>query len=192
MVSGLISDGVIDDRRRLGGRIALAVAAQLLVLTASAQLVAQQCAGTHLENRSFCIAFDDKSAGVMDLEQPWDRFNTNYVIGKAEHPEYAVADSRWFGDVVFRFRTGTGAWQHASTAHSRSARTTTKNSSGEIQRMEFRYPSDARNADGIRGFDFGEVYELHPDKLIWSLTIQNRSPETLEIGDLGIPLLFNT
>jgi len=191
MFNGLISDGV-DDRRRLGVRIALAAAAQLLVLISTAQLVAQQCAGTHLENRNFCIVFDDESAGVMELEQPGDMFSTNYVIGKADHPEFAVVDSRWFGDVVFRFRAGTGAWQHASTAHSRSARTTTQSLSGEIQRMEFRYPSDARNADGIRGFDFSEVYELHPDKLIWSLTIQNRSPETLEIGDLGIPLLFNT
>ncbi len=172
--------------------MALAAAAQLLVVMACAQLVAQQCAGTHLENRSFCVAFDDESAGVMNLEQPGDMFRTNYVIGKADHPEFAVADSRWFGDVVFRFRTGTGAWQHASTAHSRSARTTIQSSSGDIQRMEFHYASDALSADGIRGFDFSEIYELHSDKLIWSLTIHNRSTETLEIGDLGIPLLFNT
>ena len=191
MISGLISDGM-NIGRRLSPQIALVAAALLPVAMAGAQPTTPQCAGTHLESRAFCVSFDDESAGVMDLELPGDTFHTNYVIGKAEHPEFAVADSRWFGDVVFRFRTGTGAWQHASTAHSRSARTTTQSSSGEIQRMEFHYASDARNADGIRGFDFSEVYELHSDKLIWSLTIHNRSPETLEIGDLGVPLLFNT
>jgi len=170
----------------------LVVISELLPASAIAQPTAQQCLGTHLANSTFCIAFDDESAGVMRLELPGDKFHTNYVVGKEEHPEFAVADSRWFGDVVFRFRNGTGAWEHASTARSRAVRKMQRSSSAGAQRIEFQYASDPRIADGIRGFDFSEAYELHTDALVWSLTIRNRGAGTLEIGDLGLPLLFNT
>lgn len=170
----------------------LVMAAQLTLVSAGAQVRKRQCPEIHLANRAFCVAFDAESGGVMRLEQPGDPFHTNYVIGKKEHPEFAISDSRWFGDVVFRFRSGTGAWQHASTAHSRAARTLLRSSSRGIQRIEYRYASDPRLTDGIRGFDFSETYELRPHVLIWSLTIRNESPERLEIGDFGLPLLFNT
>ncbi|MGB7189203.1 MAG: DUF5695 domain-containing protein [Acidobacteriaceae bacterium] len=128
----------------------------------------------------------------MLLDHPSDPYQTNFVVGSSEHPEFAVADSRWFGDVVFRFRrAGGSAWQHASTAHSRDARTMEQSSAPGVQRIIFHYRASA-SADGIRGFDFDEEYELHGDVLLWSLTLRNVTNEPLEIGDIGLPLLFNT
>lgn len=150
------------------------------------------CSGTDLSNAAFCVQFDNASAGVMRLESPVDSYGTNYVMGRAEHPEFAVTDSRWFGDVVFRFRSGAEPWQHASTAHSRSARTVERSESSGAQRIVFHYRSDPANADGIRGFAFDETYELRGDVLLWSLTLHNQTHRSLEIGDIGLPLLFNT
>lgn len=163
-----------------------------ILLMPMAAAAASHCDGTHLVNSAFCVEFDNASAGVMLLDRPGDVYGTNFVVGSSEHPEFAVADSRWFGDVVFRFRVAGGAWQHASTAHSRSARTMTQSSAAGLQRIDFRYASDPASADGIRGFDFDEEYELRGDVLQWSLTLRNQESETLEIGDVGLPLLFNT
>lgn len=173
------------------GALTSAIAAAMLGIPA-ASLAAEPCSGTHLSNGSFCVQFDDTSAGVMRFDSPADSFGTNYVIGRAEHPEFAVADSRWFGDVVFRFRSGGGAWQHASTAHSRSARGMDSSQGPGEQRIAFHYRSDPESVDGIRGFDFDEAYELRSDVLLWSLTLHNQTDNPLEIGDIGLPLLFNT
>lgn len=155
--------------------------------------VAARCSGTHLEDTAFCLQFDDTSAGVMLLDHPGDAYQTNFVVGRSEHPEFAVADSRWFGDVVFRFRrVGGSAWQHASTAHSRDTRTMERLSAPGVQQIIFHYHSASASADGIRGFDFDEKYELHGNVLVWSLTLRNITNEPLEIGDIGLPLLFNT
>ncbi|MGC2637070.1 MAG: DUF5695 domain-containing protein [Acidobacteriaceae bacterium] len=128
----------------------------------------------------------------MQLNSPGDGFHTNFVIGREEHPEFAVADSRWFGDVVFRFRFGSGPWQHASTAHSRAARTMVRSASAASQSVVFRYASDPNTGDAIRGFEFQEAWALHGDALAWTLTIRSQNAAPMEIGDLGLPLLFNT
>ena len=150
------------------------------------------CSGEHLENAAFCVQFDNASAGVMRLDSPADSYGTNYVIGSSDYPEFAVADSRWFGDVVFRFRSGAGPWQHASTAGSRRARTVESSNTPEEKRILFHYRSDPASMDGIRGFDLDEAYELRGGVLLWSLTLHNQTDEPLEIGDIGLPLLFNT
>ncbi len=150
------------------------------------------CSGEHLTNTTFCVQFDDVSAGVMRLEAPGDPYGTNYVIGRSDYPEFAVEDSRWFGDVVFRFRSGAEAWQHASTAGSRKARTVDQSQIPGAPRIVFHYRNDPESADGIRGFDFDETYELRDGVLLWSLTLRNQTNEPLEIGDIGLPLLFNT
>lgn len=169
--------------------IALVTGILIMPIAAAA---ASNCGGTHLVNSAFCLEFDDASAGVMLLDRPADGYGTNFVAGSSEHPEFAVMDSRWFGDVVFRFRMAGGGWQHASTAHSRRARTMMQSSAPGVQRIDFRYASDPGSADGIRGFDFDEQYELRGNVLLWSLTLHNQENQPLEIGDLGLPLLFNT
>jgi predicted secreted protein len=37
-----------------------------------------------------------------------------------------------------------------------------------------------------------ETFELDGDALVWSITVRNTSDQRLEVGDLGIPLPFNT
>jgi hypothetical protein len=128
----------------------------------------------------------------MRLDSPSDPFETNYVIGRADHPEFAVKDSRWSGDVVFRFRNGAGTWQHASTAGSRKARVVEQSPIPGGRRIIFHYRSDPASIDGIRGFDFDESYKLRGGVLLWTLSLHNRTNEPLEIGDIGLPLLFNT
>ena len=173
------------------GALAAAMCAAILWIPAAGAATVP-CNGTHLGNAAFCVQFDDASAGVMRLDSPADSYGTNYVIGSSEHPQFTVADSRWFGDVVFRFRSGAGPWQHASTAHSRDARTLQQSNDAGVQAIVFHYRSDPANADGIRGFDFDEKYELRGGVLLWSLTLRNETGQPLEIGDIGLPLLFNT
>ncbi|HWC01075.1 MAG TPA: DUF5695 domain-containing protein, partial [Bryobacteraceae bacterium] len=178
--------------RSQAARISIGLLCAAILSVPASAVAASPCSGRHLKNETFCVQFDDRSAGVMRLDSPGDPYGTNYVIGKEEHPDFSVADSRWFGDVVFRFRAHGQAWQHASTAGSRHARTVEQTGESRGQRVIFHYRSDASSSDGIRGFDFDEAYELEPDTLVWTLTLRNQTGEPLEIGDIGLPLLFNT
>src|ERR1700733_6323407 len=87
------------------GALAAAMCAAILWIPAAGAATVP-CNGTHLGNAGFCVQFDDARAGMMRLDSPADPYGTNYVIGSSEHPQFTVADSRWFGDVVFRFRSG--------------------------------------------------------------------------------------
>lgn len=177
---------------RMSSKTLLATLGGVIFTISSANAATSPCTGTHLSNPAFCVEFDEASAGVMRLDSPVDTYSTNYVIGKTEHPDFEVADSRWLGDVVFRFRNGGGPWQHGSTAGSRSARTSRKSETNGEHSIDFIYRSTPANSDGIRGFDFDETYTLRGNVLLWSLTLRNQTDRPLEIGDIGLPLLFNT
>jgi Family of unknown function (DUF5695) len=53
------------------------------------------------------------------------------------------------------------------------------------------YLSDSANQYGIKNMQLTENYSLSGDYMQWDITVKNTSGKNMEIGDLGVPLLFN-
>lgn len=145
-----------------------------------------------LRDGSFHVAVSERTGAVVLLERSGDPESPNFVLSPDLHPEFSVPDSRWFGDLVLRYRIGNGAWQHATTAASSSMRHVVRENGGTSQRIAIDYTGTSDATDAIKGIELTESYELREGALIWRIILRNKSTSRVEIGDLGLPLLFNT
>ena len=126
---------------------------------------------------------------MQSLAGLWDPFATNFVAGAEEHPEFEVPDTHWLGDIQLKVRTAGGAWQSFSTG------------SPQQKRKIFADHREVMvNYGALRGEDEGapspvslrESYAVEHGALNWTFTLHNASAAPVEIGSLGLPLLFNT
>jgi hypothetical protein len=117
-----------------------------------------------------------------------DAFPTNYVMNATNSPDQNTADHQWMGELMFKYRKGAGTtWDSAYTSRSPNGRTITKNSATKVS---VRY-ANATGAGSIRDFAVDATYELKGGALVWSITVNNTSNETMELGDFGLPMPFN-
>lgn len=91
------------------------------------------------------------------------------------------------GDVTFRLRAGrSGAWKNYSSATTRTPVNVLPASEGELAAADLSpaFP---------RGFPLQvtRFWALEAGKLVLRFTLKNRSPENIQIGALGIPMVFN-
>jgi hypothetical protein len=143
-----------------------------------------------LANDHFQVEVNETSGGVMRLSHPLDGGRLNYVMGAEVYPWLDVEDSRWLGDLIVRYRAGLGTWQLATTGRSREGRRIEKRVSRN--QITVSYP-EIKAADGRGpGIALTQTYRLEGDHLEWTIRIENRSSVPVEIGDLGLPLPFNT
>jgi len=125
---------------------------------------------------------------IASLKLAGDAFSTDYVMNAANSPDQNTSDHQWLGELQFKFRKGGAtAWDSASTNASASARTVTRNSATKVS---VHYASGS-GAGTIRGFTVDETYELKDGALVWSIALANTSGQSLELGDLGLPMPFN-
>ena len=87
---------------------------------------------------------------------------------------------------MFTYKLGNGEWTKAWTSKSDDGRTISKSGNEITVTYE-----NASNPEGIRNFKVIEKYALVDDYVKWTIAIENTSNQTLEIGDLGLPLPFN-
>lgn len=123
---------------------------------------------------------------ISSLKLTGDAFPTNYVLNAANAPNQNTADHQWFGELMFTYRLGTGAWTKASTNKSADVRNISQNGNA----ITVAYQNSA-NAEGIKNFKVTETYSLVNDYFYWQINVANTSSQNLEIGDLGLPLPFN-
>jgi len=86
------------------------------------------------------------------------------------------------GDVVLRFRAGTGPWQEVATADVPDQRQERNRDAGEF----------AAKHDLGDGLTLSERFVLRGDVLLWTMRLRNGSEQALQIGDLAVPLPMNT
>jgi hypothetical protein len=140
-----------------------------------------------LASDSFNVAVSRETGGIYTLANAMDGpACTNYVINPSERPAFNVNDSRWLGDVVLKVDNAPRV-----TGLSDDIRAVSR-TGDEVQ---VSYQGSAENQYGIRGFGLTEKYALTgsaKDVLNWTIRIDNTSANTMEIQDLGIPLLMNS
>ena len=91
------------------------------------------------------------------------------------------------GDITFRLRAGTsGAWKNYSSAAIRTPVSVLPASKPEFAAADL---SPAFPADFP--LQVTRVWALDAGKLVLRFTLKNRSSESIEIGGLGIPMVFN-
>ncbi|WP_420852197.1 DUF5695 domain-containing protein [Paenibacillus hamazuiensis] len=123
---------------------------------------------------------------ITSLQLTGDTYPTNYVMNATNAPQQNTSDHEWLGELMFTYRLGTGAWQKALTQSSSDVRT--QSQSGNAVTVSY---ENSANANGIKNFKLVETYSLVNDYLIWQINLTNTSGQTLEFGDIGLPLPFN-
>jgi hypothetical protein len=139
-----------------------------------------------LASDHFHVAVSRQTGGVYHLSNASDLpYCTNYVMNPTSRPAFNINDSRWVGDVNMRVN---------GTARTTSLSDDIRTVSTEEDRVVVSYAGSAAHANGIRGFDLTETYELtgaDQEALDWSITIDNTSAQSLHVQDLAIPMLMN-
>ncbi|WP_375140482.1 DUF5695 domain-containing protein [Cohnella herbarum] len=123
---------------------------------------------------------------ITSLQLAGDTFPTNYVMNGTNAPNQNTADHQWMGELMFKYKLGTGAWTNAWTSKSADGRT--QSQSGNTVTVTYQ---NASNAEGIKNFKVVSTYSLANDYLLWSINVTNTSTQSIEIGDFGLPLPFN-
>jgi len=149
-----------------------------LLVTASVLLAAQASAQT-LSNSNFNVKIG-ANGEINSLQLAGDAFPTNYVLNGANAPAGFAGsnDHEWVGELMFKYRTGTGAWQSALT-NSGAGRKITTTTTSVVVNYDF------------SAFKLTETYALVDDYLSWKIALTNSGSQPLEFGDIGLPLPFN-
>lgn len=155
-------------------RISFTAAAFVAVIACATGASAQK---TTLSNDRFHAIVDGKLGVVTSIRLPKDIYPTEYI-----------AADRNIGDVTIRYRTG-GDWVMCSTAASSDVRTVRQVSPNLVN---VSYATDSANTDGIKAITVDESYELGADSLTWTIRLKNRTKDAVELGDIALPLQFNS
>ncbi|WP_241674467.1 DUF5695 domain-containing protein [Paenibacillus luteus] len=123
---------------------------------------------------------------INSLRLTGDTFNTQYVMNPTVTPNQNTSDHQWLGELMFKYRFGTGAWQTAMTQSSTDARTQTQ--SGNTVTVTYQ---NSTNANGVKNFKLVNTYSLVNDYFLWQFEVTNTGTQTIEFGDVGLPLPFN-
>lgn len=123
---------------------------------------------------------------ITSLQIVGDTYPTNYVMNATNAPQQNTSDHEWLGEMMFKYRLGTGAWQTALTQSSADGRT--QSQSGTTATVTYQ---NSTNASGVKNFKLVETYSLVNDYFLWKIDLTNTSTQTLEFGDVGLPLPFN-
>ncbi|MGO4548347.1 DUF5695 domain-containing protein [Paenibacillus sp. 2TAB23] len=138
-----------------------------------------------LSNSNFNIT-TGTNGEINSLRLVGDTFNTQYVMNPTVTPNQNTADHQWLGELMFKYRFGTGAWQTAMTQSSTDGRT--QSQSGNTVTVTYQ---NSTNANGVKNFKLVNTYSLVNDYFLWQIELTNTSAQTIEFGDVGVPLPFN-
>ncbi len=160
-------------------------AASLLGATLLGVAFPSRAEALSLSNSTFNVQ-TGSNGEISSLELANDAFPTNYVMNASNAPGQNTADHEWVGELMFTYRIGTGPWTTALTNQSADVRQITQ--SGNAVTVTYQ---NSGNAQGVKSFKVVETYSLVSDHLSWQIAITNTSAQTIEFGDVGLPLPFN-
>lgn len=140
-----------------------------------------------MSNNEFTMQVDNATGGVYILKKTNDAHDTNYVVNPTSNSSFNIDDSRWVGDLTFKYRLNGGAWIDNVTSLSDDVRSVTQSGN----QITVSYLNNSANQYGIKNMQLTEKYSLNANYMQWDITVKNTSGQSMEIGDLGVPLLFN-
>src|SRR5690606_15825754 len=83
-----------------------------------------------------------------------------------------------------------GEWRSVTTGRSDDTRQIVRSADGMGVTVE--YVRDSTRAGGIRDVAVSETYRLDGERLRWTLEFRHKTGDSIELGDIGLPLPFNS
>lgn len=144
-----------------------------------------------LSNRALTLVIDQDRGTITALRAAGVPDAPNFL---ASRPEGRIEAS--LGDLSLRYRpansdwTGVGSWKLATSQASGATRQVS--ASADRRRVTVSYSGGATQPKAYQDVSVSEIYELTADGLTWQFTITNRLAEPLQLGEIALPLPFNT
>lgn len=159
-------------------KLPVAVLVLILLLIKGQSSAAQQ----RLSNDNFLVEFN--ATGITSLKRANDAFDTDYI-----------RDGGVLGDVTVRYKMENGKWQEVLASRMADRRVGNDISDKNEHRATFQdryYLYHADFNDHYADLELTLRYRLEGKTLYWTMRFSNLSGKPLEIGDIIIPLPFNT
>src|SRR5215475_12700425 len=154
----------------------------LVVLVCALFLPAVAIAQQPSPASQFRIRFDN--AGITSLKFAGDKYNTDYI-----------AEDGTLGHIRIRYQMGEMEWRQFSTEDpkNRYERLADSRSRRAIQQLSVIYNQQAwiRN-EYYADLEVTERYRAEADALYWTIFVRNPTHKPIVLGDLFLPLPFNT
>jgi len=175
-------------------------------LTSHAPVGPNQDDLVELSSGDMIVAFDRRYGSISSITRKGDPLATNFIGNEYNTPGVDASNSRWTGDLV------TNVWDVTDTnpAHRNWSpranfvlkgkwRPELTGRSGDIRRVSFdgqtfavNYEGASQTENGIRSFALAmKFHSGESSSLLWDIELRNTTGQVLEIGELGIPLMFN-
>jgi hypothetical protein len=152
------------------------------------------------------VSFDRRYGSIHSITRKNDPYSTNYIGNERNTPGLDPSDSRWTGDVVTtvwhlternwkNFRLGqndvfrvSGRWKREVTGKSADNRRI--HFADNVFHVAYQDPSG--NDEGVQSYALDMSFHAgEGSSLLWDIGITNTTSNTLEIGELGFPLMVN-
>jgi len=161
---------------------------------------------TVLETGEMVVQFDRRYGSISSITRKNDPLQTNYIGNESNTPGVDPSDSRWTGDVVSTvWDLTTDDWRHARLGQNDVFRMSGKwrreltGKSSDNRRVSIgdnavnvNYDGASSNEQGVRSYSLAMSYTPGGgNSLLWDIEIGNTTGKTLEIGELGLPLMVN-
>lgn len=155
-----------------------------------------------LSNDRFILDVDDESGVVKGLYFK-DDFNDANFAGNEENQRvdvnwrgHYVPDMHhraplraWTGDIILMAREAEASgWTRMNTMLSDDVRKLTC----DDHSITTIFDGDSQYDGGLKGIRIKRVFRLHRDRVQWTFSLENTGAKPLTIGELGIPVIFNT
>ncbi|MCB0127166.1 MAG: hypothetical protein KDE58_33120 [Caldilineaceae bacterium] len=128
----------------------------------------------------FRLGIDWQSGNLVSLQHAADPYATDFLFREG------------IGGVVLRLRTAGGGWQSANSTDADDVREVNVDDPAQPRQVTVTYNRDFQSSTGIRHVALRQRFTVEGDVLEWRIGLHNRTVATVEIGDLGLPLLFHT
>ena len=139
----------------------------------------------NFETAEFCVSLNKTSQTIAALK-PKGVSNFDFTPGDLESTRSAAGYFH-LGDMTLRLRTGTsGDWQNVTTSASRTA-VTAQIASGDVLAAADLSPALPSNLP----VSITRSYVKQGGRLVMRFDIKNKSNSSVQIGALGIPMVFN-
>lgn len=125
-----------------------------------------------MQSNLFNLTFDPTTGGITSLKRQNDLYDTDYLLAGAT-----------LGEVIVRYRVGQGAWREASTTAPECIRQV---------KIDSNVPSSSMTSLSWGDLSLSILFVLIDDMLYWTMRFSNPTDQPLELGDVALPLLFNT
>lgn len=134
------------------------------------------------EKSQFELKFDDH--GITSLKRSGDKVDTDFI-----------ADEATLGHVTVRYKMGENEWRQFSThdAGNKLERLRDDRSLRVSQQLSVIYnPQDWRKNEYYADLEVTERFRAESDALYWTIFIRNPTHKPIELGDIYLPLPFNS